>query len=146
MSDGVRIRWDNVGTLQVGDKWTVIVKKPTVYSGNVYWDFTTGSGAILEIPQTTSTSVIGTDPSLTLLGTKFAMDSSIPAHQAYNVAADNSIIRVTMNKNIDTTLFANSQVLITREPVTGATSESTQVEEVPKSITIDGDTLIIQLL
>lgn len=60
LSDGVTAEFTE-GQYEVGDRWSVVVKPRDVFLGNLVWPFKTGSGSIVTIPDTISTSVIG-DP------------------------------------------------------------------------------------
>jgi hypothetical protein len=145
--DGVSVKFANTGTLNVADKWTVVVKTPTLYSGNMYWSFTTGSGSILSVPTSVSTSVIGTDPTLTLLATEFKVTKTNPPNAAFNQPTSTSIVTITFSKAINQAAFNNDMVRVFREPVGGeVTGSSPGFQELGKSIVISGNTMTVQLL
>lgn len=58
LSEGVVASFPE-GTWIAGDTWTVRTKVRDTHEGNLSWIFTTGSGSIETLPDTTSTSVIG---------------------------------------------------------------------------------------
>jgi len=96
-----------IGNFHVGDKYTVVVKAPTLYIDNTYWDFTTGSGSIIKVPTSTSTSITG-DPSLSIQGA-FSVISMTPPDRGSNLPLTTNKIVLTFSSNIDpTTVNANT--------------------------------------
>jgi hypothetical protein len=93
LEDGVEVSFTD-GTYGVGDVWHVVVKARDVFSGSYKWPFKTGSGAIQDIPSTTSTTVIGdigttttaTSTSTTASGQTFKVVKTIPADETTNLS------------------------------------------------------------
>jgi hypothetical protein len=120
LSDGVSLNFTD-GILQIGDYWTVVVKEPVTYSGNLVWPFQTGSGSIETLPTTTSTTVLGIDTviSTTATTTTFTVVSTEPEDGDTNltlptneyditVEFDNDIDSATVVSGVDITVFSES--------------------------------------
>jgi len=87
LSDGVTVYFAD-GEFAVDDKWTVVTKERTIYTGNVLYPFLTGSGSIIELPTTTSTTVLGDIPTPATISADsdtFTVSSTTPSTTATNL-------------------------------------------------------------
>lgn len=142
LEDGVEITFDN-GTYEVGDSWSVNVKKGNIFYGNLIWSFTTGSGSIQTVPASTATSIIGTAASSPITDS-FEVSTVDPVHRATNQPLTANEIVFTFNNDIDTTTVTSARVTVIGEPVNGdETLLATRT--LAKDITVDGKTLTIRI-
>ncbi len=123
LQDGITAAFSDA-TYDVGDKFFVVVKSPTVFTGTTVWPFKTGSGAILVLPTTTATSILGEPASATptSASSTFSVLSTDPADGASNIvfAAGDYNVAVTFSSNIDSsTVVSGVDLSIVREAVTG---------------------------
>jgi hypothetical protein len=58
LGNGVYVSFED-GTYDTGDSWLVKVKGRSIFGGNLTWPFQTGTGSIVDIPETAATSIIG---------------------------------------------------------------------------------------
>lgn len=145
LEEGVEVAFGN-GSFAVNDTFSVVVRKPELFTGNMYWSFTTGSGSIQAVPTTTSTSIIGdTGTSTTSTTSTFTVVSTTPTDGSTNQPLTTANISVKFNSNI-TDLPGTD---ITAEPVNGDTSSVSNITysgvlKYSKSI-INSNTLSIEL-
>lgn len=126
LSDGVTAEFDE-GEYEVGDSWSVVVKPRDVFLGNVTWPFKTGSGSIVSIPDSVSTSIIGdpmpvvqgstggTGPSVSSLGVlstdpedSLSNVRLVPGEFTIEIEFDRSIDEDTVLSGIDVGVYAES--------------------------------------
>lgn len=148
LSDGVTVKFADA-TYNVGDKFLFRVKSLSNFSGNMWWNFKTGSGSIETIPDDISTSVIG-DPVTTSTSTStdsFSVLSTSPSNESSNVEVDESEfeITVTFDSDIDPTSVASGiGIWAYGESVTGDPSV-TASGLLLSTHSVDGDTLTLQI-
>lgn len=87
----------------------------TVLVGTYAWRFTTGSGSIQEVPETTSNAVAG-DGVLPSLSAPFDVQATVPANRSTGV--DVSTVTIQFNRDVDSTTV-NSAISIYSESVNG---------------------------
>lgn len=108
LSDGVTAVFDD-GNYALNDKWSVVTKAPSIFTGNIFWPFKTGSGSISTLPTTTSTTVLGDIPTSETVvsqssSTAFSVSSTSPTDGATNQsisALTDYTITATFNAAID---------------------------------------------
>jgi len=126
LSDGVSVSFTN-GILQVGDYWTVALKVPVTYSGNLIWPFQTGSGNIEELPDSTSTTVLGTvgtdsTVSSSTVATTFTVSSTEPDDGDSNLTLPTDAYDITVNFSSDinsATVVSGVDISVYSESVNG---------------------------
>lgn len=129
LSDGVTVEFSD-GTYSVGDKWSVVTRERTIFTGNLVWPFQTGSGSILTIPDSTSTTVLGdTTPATVVADTgdgvgtgTFTLQSNTPTDNATNVTIPTGPFQITatFSDPVDaTTVVSGVSVSVFSEPVNG---------------------------
>jgi hypothetical protein len=137
LSDGVTAFFDE-GSYQVGDQWTVVVKPRNIFLGHITWPFKTGSGNVLSIPDSTSTSVIGdiypatVTPGVTGATSTFSVISTDPINGATNqeLFAGEKELTVNFNSDIDQlSVVSGVDVLVHSYPVDGASEFQTLIAE-----------------
>jgi hypothetical protein len=143
--DGITIQFTE-GTFDVGDEFTVAVKRPSILTGTVEFSFVTGNGSITVVPTTTSTSITG-DP-VTSSSTAFTILSSDPEDGGTNLSPQTSRrITIEFSDDIDPATVTDSTVTILLEPVSDHPLLSPQITatEAPKVLTVSGNLLHIDL-
>lgn len=127
LGDGVWVYFsDNI--YEVGDQYSVLVKAPAIFNGNLTWPFKTGTGSIQNIPVTTATSVIETAVMGTPLPlpTTFTVTSTTPVDGSTNLPhpPGDYTITIRFSSDIDPlTVASGISAFVTTEAVTGNTSD-----------------------
>ena len=120
LDDGISIKF-TTGSFSVSDSFSVAVKQATVFTGNLIWPFTTGTGSIQELPSSVSTDISGTPSSTSSLST-FSVLSTSPASTATDLdtpfEGDMSIV-LTMNDTVDGSTVDTDSVSVNIESVIG---------------------------
>lgn len=138
LSSGVSAVFEKNIVYEVNDQYSAVVKTPTIFSGNLVWIFSTGSGSIKILPTSTSTSIIGTtslftpstiaDPT-----TPLQIVEITPDNRSTNMPLTTRTIYIKFNKNIDEQTVLTNSVKIKAIPTIGETGT------VPIDIQADGD-------
>lgn len=127
LSDGVSISF-NDGIYEIGDAWLIRVKAASTLSGLMMWPFDTGSGSILEIPSTVSTSVVGDAISTTTPTSTSTSSFSVSSVSPIDGATNQTItvpfnITATFSSAINaSTVVSGVDVIVYTEPATGEPS------------------------
>ena len=110
-----------------GDRWFVNVQPREIFEGNVIYPFKTGSGSIVDLPATTSTTVLGDIPapaSMTAGSSvaTFSVASTLPVDNATNLKIDPGeyVLRANLSSTIDpATVVSGVSVGVTLQDVEG---------------------------
>lgn len=140
---GIELRFTG-SDFQIGDTFTVNVYPPVYMESSYKYTFTTGSGNIEEIPDTTSTSVLGDLNSSTTLD-EFEVLSTTPDHQETKISLNQRIIKVKFSADIDPTTITDKSVKVEAHPANGFDENVEDVGRLNKFLFVDGDTLYIIL-
>lgn len=143
--DDVYISFDD-GNYEVGDTFSSVVKTGSIFSGNVTYPFTTGTGSIQVLPTSTSTTVTGTPTSSTTATTLFTVSSTSPDNRATNL--DDPIdqdftITITFSDTVDASTITDDTISVETEPVNGDVDTITFSGVLPKTLTVSDNELTI---
>ncbi len=118
--DGVKLICDS-GTFEVGDTFAVIIKVRDIFTGNIIWPFETGSGSIVVLPDTTSTTVIGTPAGATTSTSFLTVEETTPDDQATNLDILNQDydIVIDFSTSLDPASVTASRIAVEIDPVNG---------------------------
>lgn len=144
--DGVTIQFIE-GTYQVDDEFSVVVRRPSIFTGTVTFEFSTGNGSITVVPTTTATSVTG-DPALASTSGSFRVVKSTPADGATNLPpSGNRRLTIEFSDTIDPATITADRVQVTVEPVTDHPLLTNQIVAGPIShtVTSSGTKMFIDL-
>jgi hypothetical protein len=150
LSDGVTVAFDE-GDYEVDDHWHVVVKEREVFVGNLTWPFTTGTGSIGTLPDTTSTSVIGdpvTTSTTTTSTSSFTALSTSPADEATHQTLPNGPFPVTVSFSADIdqdTLVSGTTVTAQIDPVNGDETITASGAWTDFDLSVDGQNLEIAI-
>ena len=140
---GVELRFTG-SDFAVGDTFTVNVYPPEYMTESYTYTFTTGTGSIQEIPDTTSTSVLGDVSSSTTLD-EFTVVSTTPEHKEVKVSPNVRLIKITFSADVDPTTINDRTVKVVVHPATGYDPNVTDIGRINKFLFIDSRTLFILL-
>jgi hypothetical protein len=142
--DGVTVQFGN-GSFNVGDTFSVKVKRPDLFTGTATYSFTTGNGSISVVPSSTATSITG-DPAPLLPDESFYVISTSPRDADSMVDPNNRRITIKFSENIDPTSLQGS-VIVTVEPIIDHPLLTNQVPAGPitHTLTASGNMLFIDL-
>ncbi len=142
LEEGVSINFGD-GTFAVGDTFSVLVRRPELFTGNMYWSFTTGSGSIQSVPATASTSITGSSTSLT--PSTFVVSKITPKDKATNQLLSTAVITLEFNSTVDPTTVTDETVSIEGSPVNGDETGLFATRKIYKDITVDGNKIILTI-
>lgn len=133
-------------TLQLG--YVLRADAETTVSGIATVDFETGSGSIVEVPSTISTSVLTSVPtsSTPTATTALSVSTTSPVDRSVENSIELTEIDVTFNKNIDATSINSDSIVIKTTPASdhptlGVNSQGDLV----KSIEVNGKVLKLKI-
>jgi hypothetical protein len=145
---GLQARFSGSGFV-AGDVYTVNLRAPEVMEDSYSFSFTIGEGVILEVPDTASTSVIGTTSSLTSEATYLEVLRMDPPDGATHQRFKNRTITVVFSEELDETTVTQETVTVLAYPVSGKfdsnLSNTSEQAELAKKLTVADDTLTIEV-
>lgn len=154
LSDGVFVQFSTDGTSDIDDfiinggssaDWSVVVKPGEPLAGNFLWTFTTGSGSIVTVPETTSTTIGLGDLTGTQITEGFRVVEIVPNLRDTNLdPLSLNTILVRFNKNIKVGQDLNALIKVFTDAVNGDPSIQA-TGNVAKTVSVNGDTLTITL-
>jgi hypothetical protein len=148
LSDGVEIAF-STGTYSINDSFTVVVKTPSYFEGNLAWPFTTGSGNIQTLPDSTATTVTGTPIETSSTTTsELTVLSTTPADQDTNqTITEPFLITLNFSEDIDPLSITDDTFSIITEPVNGQDANNTITFSgvIPFEYEVDGDTITLSI-
>lgn len=147
LEDGLQVRFGG-SDYQLGDVYTFEVRAPVKLENSYSLSFTTGSGSIQEVPETASTSVIGSTTPITSAATQLQILSMDPPDGATHQSLHGRRITVTFSNELDDTTVTDETVTVTAYPVSGnftTAYSGGEPTELAKILTVDGDKIIIDI-
>jgi hypothetical protein len=145
---GVQVRFSGSG-FAVDDIYTVNVRAKALMSTSYSFSFTAGSAAITSVPETASTSIIGTETSLTSDATALTVIEMLPSDGATHQSFKNRTITVTFSEELDVSTVTDATVTVLAYPISGnfdtALSNAGEPVELAKKLTVSDDILTIEL-
>lgn len=144
LSDGVTISFTD-GTYLSGDTFSVVVRPPSYFEGNLSWPFETGTGSFQTVPSTTSTTITGSPGSTSTSTDTFSISSTDPEDQESNIDLPDAdfTITVTFDGTIDSSTISSSTVSVETEPVNGDPTAATFSGVLPTTLSTSGSDLTI---
>lgn len=151
LSDGVYVSFSK-GSYQQNDTFTVAVRPATLFTGNLYWSFTTGSGSIQSLPSSTSTNVIGTPTgastsSTSSSGGALSVLKTSPIDLQANTANDQiGEIKIWFSDSISASGITSDTFKVTAQSLEGGIVSGVNEEiNLVKSIVIDNNLVTLRL-
>jgi hypothetical protein len=143
LKDGVSVKFED-GEFEVDDLYSATLTEGTVYEGHLTWTFETGTGTIIALPSTTSTSI------LSALWEKsdepFHVEKTSPENREAQVDPENLEITIEFNKDIDSSSVTDDSVTIIANSATShPAADVTANGELSKRLVVTGKTLKILL-
>jgi hypothetical protein len=146
LGNGVTVQFVS-GEFQVDDLFTVVLKKPEIFTDTVVASFVTGNGSITSVPTTTATSLTG-DPVPLDTSNVFKLVRSTPSDGDSNLNPSLAKrIVLEFNQEVDPTTVNTSSVSILSEPVTDhpLLENSVPTGPITHTVTVSGMNIIIDL-
>jgi hypothetical protein len=130
-----------------GDTFRVAVRPPAYMSGSSTWSFTTGSGAIQEVPASTSTSVLGDVGAISVDTTPFKVTETDPEHLASQVPLNTNEMTIDFTDSLDADTVTQESVKVYLHPVRGGFTGNPveDIGEIPKILEVSGSRLTIKI-
>lgn len=134
------------GSFYVDDEFNAPLTSPTLYSGQMFFTFTAGSGSIEALPSTSSTSILATLRQGSTVTTPLQVVKTTPANYDVQIDPDTTTIIVEFNKQLDDSTIDESNVTIETKPATDHPATSiTYGADIAKRVTVNGRRIIITL-
>lgn len=140
---GVDVRFTG-SAFAVGDTFTVNVYPPTYMATSYTYTFTTGTGSIETIPDTTSTSVLGDVGGTTSSG-DFEVSATFPAHKAVKESPSLRVIKIVFSNDVDRSTINDRTIKVEAHPSTGYDPTVEDIGRLNKFMLIDGNVVYILL-
>lgn len=129
LAEGVDIVFTS-GTFEVNDNFSVVVKAGTVFTGNIAWPFTTGTGSVQELPSSVSTSLTGAPLTTAPATTTFEVEETDPDDKATNLSSvidADTLVTVDFSQNVDAATATAANIEVNIEPVNGDESSVSSI-------------------
>jgi len=141
---GVSVSWSGSGVTPfvIGDTFTVRVRVPVYLEGIYSWTFTTGSGSIISLPSSSSTSPLGIAGGLSASSAFEVLEVTPDIRE--NVGTGTRVITIKFNKNINASTVTDDAVIVNALPVNGDDSIPSS-GELGKILSVVDDKLYIIL-
>lgn len=143
LDDGIQARF--VGSnYSLGDEFTFEVRKRDFLEDSFTLSFDTGTGSIQAVPETASTSVIGTIEALKPQNSYLEIIDVDPEDGSTHMPLNTRTISIKFSEDIDETTVTDESVTVYSYPVSGR-YDGKDVKELVKKLTVNGDELIIEI-
>lgn len=144
IEDGIWLECDPDGAFTTGDTFHVVVMPNYTLAANYEWSFTTGSGAI--VTPTSSSSATGIDALVEDGEGDLQVVSVTPKNMTANITTSEfTEIVIKFNKALDASTITDETVQLWAEAVNGDSDAFTAAGTLTKVLSVDGDTLTIQI-
>ena len=145
---GIQIRFSGSDFI-VDDVYAIDVRAKALMASSYSFSFTAGSASITSVPETASTSIIGTETSLTSDETALTVLEMVPADGATHHSFRNRTITITFSEDLDSSTVTDASVTVLAYPISGnfdtALSNAGEPVELAKKLTVSDDILTIEL-
>lgn len=147
LEDGLQVKFTG-SSFAAGDIYTFAVRAATKFANSYSLSFTTGTGSIEEVPETASTSIIGSSTALTSEATAMSVLDMDPDDGSTNQSLSDRRVTITFSNDLDPTTITDSTITVTAYPVSGnfdTNYSGGEPQELVKKLTVVDDQLIIDL-
>ena len=149
LEDGLQVRFTG-SSFALNDIYTFNVSNPDFLADSFNLSFSTGTGSIIDVPSTASTSIIGTETALTSAAIPLTVIDMDPPDGATHLSTKRRTIKVTFSGDIDPTTLTDDNVTVLSYPVSGVFdgpdgTRSDEVKELLKALSVSDNVLTIEL-
>lgn len=145
---GIQVRFSGSSFVK-DDIYEINVRAKALMATSYSFSFSAGSASITSVPETASTSIIGTETSLTSDATALTVLEMVPADGATHQQFKNRTITLTFSEELEETSITDASVTILAYPISGdfqtALSNAGEPIELAKKLTVNDDILTIEL-
>ena len=142
LEDNLQIRFSGSSFI-LDDSYTVSLNAREFLDSSYSFSFTSSTTQIQEVPDTTSTTVIGTENN-PILGYLVVVESS-PEDGDSNLSFKKKQIIIEFDEELDSSTISDDTVTILSYPISGIIDSNEDEEELFKKLTVSGNKLIIDL-
>jgi len=145
LEDDLQLRFTGSG-FALNDVYTVSLYAPEHLASSYTFSFTTGTGSIEAVPQTASTSIIGSSTALISDANAITVTSMVPADGATHQSFSDRQIVLTFSEALDASTVTDGSVTVMAYPVSGNFENSLsggEPIELSKKLTVSGNTITI---
>lgn len=152
-SEGVQVRFSGSGFV-LGDKWTIEVQPKQLMTTSTQVNFTTNDGSYSLPPTSPSTPAPAPVPGTVLPpapGSPAAIAAGLqiietdPIDTSYNNPLNTREITIVFSDDLDPATITQDTVRVYKMPVKGVFDGTKTQEELQKVLTVQGDSLIIEI-
>jgi hypothetical protein len=143
LDKGIQIRFTG-SSFVVDDVYTVNVRAKEMLEQSYTSSFSTSNTEVTQLPDTTSTSVIGTSVS-SVSGVPLSIIDVTPADGASHQKFSDRKITIEFSATLDSTTVTQDSVTVLSYPISGIISSADEESELFKKLTVDSNKIIIDL-
>jgi hypothetical protein len=149
LEDGVQVRFTGSGFV-ANDLYRFDVVTPQFLAQSYQIGFSTGTGSVQEVPETASTSIIGTSTALTSTVVPLTVTDMDPPDGSTHINTDTRTVTVAFSGDLDPATITDANVTVLSYPVSGvfdgpSNTRSDEIKELVKGLTVSNDTLTIDI-
>lgn len=142
LEDGLQIRFTGSNFI-VDDTYTVALRAKELLESSFSFSFTTASEQITELPDTTSTSVLGSETEIAVGYLKLV--DTTPYDGATHQKFSDSQIVLEFDATLDSDTINDDAITVLAYPISGIIGENDKETELFKKITVSDNKIIIDL-
>ena len=142
LEDSLQIRFSGSAFI-LDDVYTISLNAQEFLDSSFSFSFTTSTTQIQEVPDTTSTSVIGI--ATEIVSGYLKVVKSSPEDGDSNLSFKKKQIIIEFDEELDSSTILDSTVTVLSYPISGIINSNEDEEELFKKLTVSGKKLIIDL-
>ena len=143
LDDGVQIRFTGSSFVK-DDVYTISVYKKEYLENSYNFSFSTGTGSIISLPDSTSTSVIGVETTSDTTSSYLEVSKMFPEDGATHISVDQRTITLTFSESLDESTITEDTVTVYAYPASGRYGDG-EVEQLKGKLTVNDNVLTIEL-
>jgi len=143
LSDGIQVRFTG-SNYSVGDSFAIDVAAPEYLENSYSFTFLAGSGSIISVPETASTSVIGGDGPAASPDALLQLLSVDPDDGSTHMPLSTRVITLEFSEKVDPDSITEDSLAVFAYPVSGRFGNK-EVAELVRKVTVDGSIVKIEI-
>jgi len=143
LNDGIQVRFTG-SSYSLNDLFTLTLATREHLENSYALSFLAGSGSVLEVPSTTSTSVIGREGPAAAPDALLTLVDMEPEDGSTHMPLDTRTINIEFSEELDPDTITGDNVTVFAYPVSGRFGTK-KVVELVKKLTVDGSVLKIEI-
>ncbi|MBM07990.1 MAG: hypothetical protein CMF69_00200 [Magnetovibrio sp.] len=143
LQDGLQVRFTG-SDFAVGDEYTINVYSKEYLEDSYTLSFTTGTGSVIEVPSTASTSVIGVETSIDTTTAFLEILGMDPEDGSTHIPIHKREISIGFNADLDPATITEETVTVYAYPASGRYNGD-EIQQLSAKLTVNNNELIVEL-